>query len=260
MTADAASLRDEIALLEASIADARAEHDRGELGDDGLAAIVASDGARLERARERLAAHEADVGPASGAIDPAQEIDGPAARASRRRRRRQPQLLAVAVACVVIAAAVIAIGAAHEHAATGPAHLTTEGKVRVLLVQGEAELQGGHLAPALTAFDAVLALDPTDAEAVVEAGWLRYEVALGARDAAQVRLGADELRRAVVIAPDDAASHLYDGIVLWQYDHDDAAALDQLTRAAELPETTVEVDLTVQFLGIVARSERTEHH
>jgi hypothetical protein len=244
VSSDPIALRDEIELVQRSLDDARDEHDRGELDDEGLAAIERRDGARLADAMARLAA----IAP----VVPASE----AGRADLGPRRRPRWLLAVALACLAVAVAVVVLAVADPFAS--PVHpkapTSTSGKVQALVDEAEVLVNGGHELRALTAYDAVLALSPKNAEALVESGWLRYEYpGLGAHDPAQVDLGVAELAHAVRVAPSSAAAHLYWGIVLYQHFHDTRGARAQLIRAAQLPEDTAEVALNEAFIYTLSR-------
>ena len=247
MSTDAAALGDEIDLLVRSLEDARAEHARGELDDEGLAAIERRDGERLTAARAALATLDEQ------AQDPDRSVARVAPDVATRRPRR---LLAVAGTSFAAAIAVIVLAAANPFA-TAPKTVpvrTTKAKVHALLYVAEVYVTTGQPLRALTSYDAVLRLAPRNPEALVESGWLRYEFAgLGADNRAQTGLGAAEVRRAVHLAPSLAPAHLYDGIVLYQHFHDRTAALAQLVRAGTLPETKAEQWLTATFLRVVTR-------
>lgn len=241
---DAFWLRDEIELLTRSLEDARAEHGRGELDDEGLAAIERRDGARLAEAQRELTA----LAPDAPARSEATVELGP--------RRRPRRLLGVAAVCLAVVVGVVVVAEANPFARTVHPHApaSTAGTVEVLLYEAEVLVNERHALRALTAYDAVLALEPTNAEALVESGWLRYEyLGLGAHDPAQVGLGATELHHAVRLAPDSAAAHLYWGIVLYQRVHDDRAARAQFIRAASLPESRLDARLTETFIYLLSR-------
>ncbi len=244
MSADAIALRDEIELLTRSLDDARDEHARGELDDEGLSAIERRDGARLAEATARLAALPAPA-------------PGPAATSPTTGPRRRPRwLLGVAAVCLAAVVGVIVVAATDPFAR--PVHLpaprTTAEKVQALLIEAELLVSERHEQRALTAYDAVLKLAPKDPEALVESGWLRYEYpGPSAHDPARVALGAAELARAVRLVPRSAAAHLYWGIVLYQHDHDERAARAQLIRAASLPESRLDARITETFIYILSR-------
>ena len=185
-----------------SLDDARAEHARGELDDEGLDDDRA---ARRRPARRRAAAALAALAP-ERSRDPSPRR-GPSGRAaapsgsssSQERASRSSSACSSSLRSNPFARAV------HPRAPT-----TTSGKVQALLYEAELLVKGQHQLRALTAYDAVLSLAPRNPEALVESGWLRYEFpGLGAHDAAQVALGAAELARAVRLAPRSAAAHLY---------------------------------------------------
>ncbi len=240
MSDDAVTLRDEVALLRRSLADATAEHARGELDDDALAALERRDAARLERALERLAALGVTDAPPVA----------PAGEKSAVAPRRSPRLLVACALALVLSAGTIGVVLGHPFAGASPTfHVNTRHKLLVvLLLQAEQCVATGQNACALTAYDTVLRLEPHDAEAFIESGWLHYEAGLLARRPGEVDLGAAMLRRAVAIDPGNAASHLYYGIVLLQHDHDAAAAKAQVLRSAELPESKSEESTTSELL------------
>ena len=122
----------------------------------------------------------------------------------------------------------------------------------MLLVQAELFVASDKNAQALTAYDAVLRLEPHNPEAFIESGWLHYEAGVEARQHSEIDLGAAMLRRSITLAPRNAASHLYYGIVLLQHDHDREAAKAQVDRSAELPESVSEEAVTSRFLYFFA--------
>jgi tetratricopeptide (TPR) repeat protein len=242
---DVVALRDEIALLERSLHDARAEHARGDLDDDALDTIERRDGVRLDGALERLAAH--------GVASTPEERSAVVRAETPPQPRRSRRLVVACSLALVLAAGTIGVVLGRPFAAPTPAiRLDTAGKVEVLLLQGELSVATRHNAQALTAFDAVLRLEPHNAEAFVESGWLHYEAGLLAHRAAEVDQGAAMLRRAIVIAPGNGASHLYWGIVLLQHFHDVRAASAQVLRSAELPESKREESITAGLLSYLA--------
>jgi len=237
---DAAALRDEVELLVRSLDDAREEHARGELDDASLAQIERRDGARLADARAALDGL---------AVGPAPTVAPPAAGSGPRRRPRW--LLGVAVTCLALAVGVVALAVADPFARTPSAPPPVPSRqIHDLLTVAELFVGTRHPLRAITAFDAVLRLAPRNGEALVESGWLRYEdLGLGDHRPAQVALGAAALRRAVRLAPDDAAAHLYFAIVLYQHDHDATAARAQAMRALSLPESPGDQAITYALLA-----------
>jgi hypothetical protein len=241
VSGDVRALRDEVALLRRSLDDARAEHARGELDDDSLHAIEHLDMARLEHAVARLEGLGAEDAGAHRVASPAT----PVASTPRRSRR----LLVACTLALALAAATIGVVLGRPFAAaTPPMRLNTVGKVRVLLIQGELFVLTGQNARALTAYDAVLRLEPRNGEAFIESGWLRYEAGLAAHRPGEVDVGASMLRRSIALAPGNGASHLYFGVVLLQHFHDPRAARAQVLASAALPESKSEEAITSTLL------------
>jgi len=239
MSDERALLLDEIALLTRSIEDAHAEHAAGDLDDVSLEAIESRDGVRLALARGRLAAM------VDAQSSPPVDVRGAA-------RRRRGWLLAVSAACLAVALVVGVLAATDPFAsAPTPPRITNSIKLLGLLLAGEQAVDKGQSMRALTAYDAALRLDPSNAEALIESGWLRYEQGVAQQLPSWVRAGASRLAHAVVVAPNDAAAHLYDGIVLVQYDKDRSAARTQLLRAGDLPESQYEQSVTATFLELL---------
>jgi tetratricopeptide (TPR) repeat protein len=238
VSADADALRDRVELLMRSLDDARGEHARGDLDDASLDAIERRDGARLAAARAELATLEPDV---------LAETRPPARGASPRPR----WLLGVAVASLAVAVGIVAIAATDPFARATRLHLpsTRQAKVASLVIAAEVLVTQRHWLRALTAYDAVLRLAPRNAEALVESGWLRYEYpGLGGHDPHEVALGVIELHRAERLAPNDAAAHLYWGIVLYQHFHDPRGARAELLRAASLHESPGDARLAMALI------------
>jgi tetratricopeptide (TPR) repeat protein len=244
---DVRALRDEVALLRRSLDDARAEHARGELDDDSLHAIEHRDVARLELAVARLDALGVEDAGAHRAAAPAT----PVASTPRRSRR----LLVACTLALALAAATIGVVLGRPFAAATPAMRlnTVEKKVAVLLIQAELFVLTGQNARALTAYDAVLRLEPRNGEAFIESGWLHYEAGLLAHRPGEVDIGASMLRRSIALAPGNGASHLYFGVVLLQHFHDPRAARAQVLASAALPESKSEEAITATLLYYFSR-------
>lgn len=243
MSQDACSLRDEAVLLRRSLDDARAEHARGELDVEGLAAIERRDAARLSVIAELLAAL-----PPDGAHEA-----HPRARSTARPRRSR-RLVATCALALVLAAGTIGVVLGKPFAAASPrVHLSGIQEIEVLQLLAERYVAIGQNTRALTTYDAVLKLDPRDPEAFIESGWLHYEAGVVGHRRGEVNLGAAMLRRSISVYAGNAASHLYDGIVLLQHDHNLVGAHTEVLRSAELPESKPEAALTSELLVYLAQ-------
>ena len=243
MTDDAA-LRDELALVTRSLEDARAEHARGELSTDELAVIERRDGARLAELEGRLAAARPVT-----VVAPGEAGSGATGVRPASGRRRPRWLLGVTAGCALVVALVVVNPFAASPATRAQ---TPASRLAGLLRAGELAVGLGRDSSALTFFDAALRLSPRNPEALVESGWMRYEVGIGSRDRAEQRAGALALRRAVRLAPRSGAAHLDYGLVLWQLDHDRAAALAQVELSGRYPESAEDQLITFDVLRVLS--------
>ncbi len=197
-------LADEIALREASLADARREHDAGELSEREFARISARESAGLARARRDLAvAGDALAGDAGG--------EAPRVRVHRRR------WLAVALVAFAAAIGVVLWSAVGPRQAgnsiTGSITLGRAQQIQQLLTEAEADVANGTPVTALAAYEQVLGLDAHNVVALTQAGWLEVSAGSSGHDSVLVTLGERYLARAVAAAPRDPAPRLYEAIV-----------------------------------------------
>ena len=190
--------RDEIALREASLADATRERARGELSAEGFAQIETRERAALERARAALAT----------------VVDVPQVRRARRRRGRW---LVVAFTAFALAAAVLLWASISPRQAgnsiTGSVTLNSTQKVTALLGEAEADVANGDVVAALSAYQQVLALRANNVVALTQSGWLDFSAGSADHKLALVSLGERTLERALALAPRNPATRLYYAIV-----------------------------------------------
>jgi hypothetical protein len=233
-------LLDEIRLREASLADARREHSAGELADADFDVICARETARLERAREELAALEQSAGSTAASH--------PLIRSRRRRRSR----LVVALACFAVAAGVLVwanLGLRQAGtSATGGLSLTQSQKIEQLLTEGQGDVASGDALAALSAYQQVLALQPTNVVALTEAGWLDFSAGSSSRNATVVAHGVSLLHRAVTLAPSQAAPRLYYAIVADATPGNKALATAQFEVFVKLHPSKEQLDIATPFL------------
>ena len=201
MTRDAQSLRDEIALREASLADAQRERSAGELSDERFALIHERESGALVRARTDLASAQ----------------QAPLALASSRPRVRRARWLIVAALCfaVVLTAVLVAALSPRQvgNSGTGSLSLSKSQQVQRLLTQAEADVANGDVTAALSAYQQVLVLAPTNVAALTEKGWLAFSAGSAAKNAVLVEVGVKDLEKAIALAPRVAAPRLYFAIV-----------------------------------------------
>ena len=196
MSRDALMLRDEIALREASLADAQRELASGELSAESFAAIANREHAAINRAHEELD------------ILTRTSTDGP--RSTRVRRRR---LLLLSVVCFLVALAVVLWASLVPRqpgtSITGSVSLGRAQHIQQLLTEAQADIASGNDVTALNAYQQVLALDGSNVQALTETGWLDFSAGGSGHDVTLIDLGIKDLREAVKLAPRDAAPRLY---------------------------------------------------
>lgn len=199
MSRDVDQLRDEIALREASLADAAKEHAAGELSDRQFDAITQRERTALDSARLELSEHE---------------TNGPVAV---RRRIRRTRWLVVAVVCfaIVLGYALFSSTSTRQlgNSGDGSISLTQSQLIARLLVEGEDEVASGQVVTALDAYQKVLTLDPKNVTALTETGWLDFTAGSAAKKANVVELGIKDLEKAIAAAPRNPAPRLYFAIV-----------------------------------------------
>ena len=201
MSRSAAQLRDEVALREASLADAARELRAGELSTEQFVQITGRETALLELARHELWRLD----------DPAQAL-GPA-----RPRVRRPRWLVLALFSFALALGVVLFSALVPrqagNSATGSLTLSRTQQIQQLLTEAEADIANANIATALSAYQQVLALDPTNVVALTQSGWLDFSAGSKAKNAAVVEVGVKNLEKAIAVDPRNAAARLYFAIV-----------------------------------------------
>jgi cytochrome c-type biogenesis protein CcmH/NrfG len=197
---DAQMLADEIALREASLADASRELSAGELTREAYEAIEARERAAIEVARARL-----------------EELSHAAPGQAVRVRARKKRYLVVAVVCFALVLGVVLWAAVSPRQAgnsiTGSLQLGRAQKIQQLLGEAQADIANGNVVAALAAYRQVLAIDATNVQALTQSGWLDFSAGSSDRDAALTTLGVKYLREAVTLAPRNPAPRLYYAIV-----------------------------------------------
>jgi len=208
---NAQRLRDEIALREASLADAHREHAAGELDEVTYQSIVVREEQALARARERLATVAAPV--------------------TAVRRRRRTSRLVLALMCFAVAAVgLVWINVSLRQAGTsqtGGVSVNGAQEITQLLTEGQADVANGNDIAALAAYAKVLQLQPHNASALTETGWLDFSAGSASRSPKVVAQSLSLLRSAVHYGPTDPATHLYYAIVATVIPHNASLARQQ---------------------------------
>jgi tetratricopeptide (TPR) repeat protein len=200
MNRDAAQLRDEIRLREASLNDASRELGAGELTADQFEAIRQREGVALESARNELGALMVSV-------DATQS----------RRRIRRTRWLVVALACFALVLIYTLFSATSPRQAgnsgDGGIDLTRTQLIDRLLTQAETDVANKQDVTALSAYAKVLNLDPKNVTALTQSGWLDFTAGSAAKKDSVVEVGIRELEKAIAVAPRQSAPRLYFAIV-----------------------------------------------
>ena len=201
MNPDSQQLRDEIALREASLCDARRERAAGELSSHQLAVIEQRERGAIERVRAELAA--------ASTLAPS--------RAPARARVRHARWLVVAIAAFALALGVVLWASIAPRQAgnsiTGSITLGRAQAVQQLLGEAEADVANGDVVAALNAYQQILAHDATNVVALTQTGWLDFSAGSADHNLTLITLGVRDLRRAIALAPRQPASRLYYAIV-----------------------------------------------
>jgi hypothetical protein len=235
MSRDRSQLLDEIALREASLADARRELDAGELSRADFDAILAREQPALEHARLFL------------------EALGPATEVARTPRVRRTRWLVLAMLSFSIALAIVLWAALVPRqpggSATGSIQASRGAEIRQLLAEAQADTASGNAVAALAAYESVLSLDASNVVALTEAGWLDFSAGSSSRNAAVVRLGVADLRRAVDLAPTDPAPRLYYAIAADATPGNRALAAAQFEKFLALKPSSAQLAVARPFLA-----------
>ena len=204
------SLRDEIALREASLADAKREHERGDLDDAAYRGIVARESSALVAAHAQLTS-----------------LGAPTTRLRVRRRR----YLVVAALAFTVAILIVLYSSIVPRQAgnsiTGSLSLGRSEQITQLLNEAEADTANANPVAALDAYQRVLALAPTNVVALTQSGWLDFSAGSAQRNVTAVDQGVSRLRRAIELAPRDPAPRLYYAIAAASTPGNSALAREQ---------------------------------
>ncbi len=195
MTRDEHQRRDEIALREASLADARRELAAGELSAEQFAEIEERETHALTIARAALEAFSLIV------------VEAPRPR----KRRRSLLLIAFIAFLLVLAILLIATLTIRQPgtSSTGAVTLDRAQKITQLLDEAQADTANNDYVAALSAYQQVLNLDSGNVTALTQTGWLDFSAGSAAHNVTLTNLGISDLRRAISLAPRSAAPRLY---------------------------------------------------
>jgi hypothetical protein len=191
-------LLDEIALREASLADARRELEAGELTPIQAATIEARESLALARVRQELS-----------------ELAFSSAK--RPARRRRLAYLVIGLLCLLAVVVIVLLHSLSLRQAgtqeTGGVTVSHSQEISQLLTEAQSDVANGQVTPALAAYDGVLSLDPKDVTALTQIGWLDFSAGSSDTNPPLVTLGIKDLREAISYGPTNAAARLYYAII-----------------------------------------------
>ncbi len=208
-----AELDDERSFLLDSLEDLERERDAGDLSEDDYEVLrdrYTRRAAEVLRALERVRSPE--PGSSAGASTPGSGTGPGSPPAPRRRRTLLVAGLLAIVAAVALVVVVTTAGARLPgQTATGSVSLGRAAQERRTLAQAQALEVSGDKAAALGLYGQVLAVDPTQPEALAESGWLEFEAGVQSKDAAVLSAAQAEEQKAEDVEPSAYAPHLYLG-------------------------------------------------
>jgi hypothetical protein len=260
-------LADEQDFLRRSLADARLEHEAGDLSDEDYEVLVTRDSARLVEVEAELEAlgPEPDAPPQPDGQGGASDGEASEADGATRPPMATWRKVGIGASCLLITAGVVIL-VEHFVQARQPGQASSGGITVSQAQQIEQQLdQAASLASAggakndqaaLTLYNDVLSTDPSNPAALSGAGWLMWNLGTSSHEAAYTEDGRSEVTRAVRVAPTYYQGHLYLGLILANEDHNNAAAVVQFDQfladdppASELPAVAPAVDPSYLAIG-----------
>jgi tetratricopeptide (TPR) repeat protein len=234
------SLNDQRDFLLRSIDDAERELLAGDLSKEDYDVLLLRDQTRLAEVEAELAA----LGPApedgtdavvsgGAAAETGSELD---AFSSPRRRLSPWRRVGVVAACLlIITGLVILVDHAVSPSLPGQpiSGSITESKVQLIEQQLSAanELNNnGQAVQALQLYDKVLSEDPTDPNALAASGWLEWNYGHEAKINAITKVGRQQEKKAIKLAPAYYAGHLFLGLIILNQDNNPTGAIAEFTK------------------------------
>jgi tetratricopeptide (TPR) repeat protein len=227
-------LNDEREFLARSLDDAEREHNAGDLSDDDYRVLVARDRRKLAEVETALAALGPDAAEEVAGVDDVAVADDVATLAPPRTGGRSEwRRIGIIASCFLILAGAVLL-VSHALQSASPGQPVTGGTTNSKQQQIEQQLEeantfndeGEELA-ALQVLEKVLIEDPSDPEALAEAGWLQWNTGYRDRSASVEAAGLADVRKAVRVASSYYKGHLYLALILYFGAGDDQAAATQ---------------------------------
>jgi tetratricopeptide (TPR) repeat protein len=217
-------LTDEREFLLRSLEDATREHAAGDLSDDDHRLLTERDHRRLDEVEAELAA----LGPGAIDAEPAEQLP-PSVTAGRSPGRR----IGIAACCFVIVAGLLFLVIHSRHArqpgqsSSGSITVSQAQTIEQQLTQAATLNNQQKFEAALKLYNAVLSEDPSNPEALAQAGWLQWNIGSSAHVATLLDDGRKEVEKAVKVSPSFYQGHLFLGLILFNQDDNAPAAVTQ---------------------------------
>lgn len=216
-------LDDERAFLLRSLEDLQREHEAGDLSDDDLAALRDRYTARAATVLRSLDATAPPAAEGADATTPGHRghrgAQPPTSGTTRPGPARRRRILVTLTMCVVIGVAgVLVVSQLRSRlpgqSVTGSIALGRPQQVARTVAQAETLENEGEAAEAVTLYESVLRQDPTEEDALAEAGWLEFEAGVAADNATLLARGRQHEQEAERVDASAFAPHLYLGSML----------------------------------------------
>ena len=150
--------------------------------------------------------------------------------------------LGIVAACLLIAIGAVTLvvhfvsARQPGQASSGSVTVSQAQLIEQQLAQASSLNAQGSTKAALVLYDKVLSEDPSNPNALANAGFIQWNVGSTAQVASLIRVGRAEIQTAIKDSPTYYQAHLYDGLVLENQDHNHAAAVAQFNLfLADLP-------------------------
>jgi tetratricopeptide (TPR) repeat protein len=227
-------LKDQEALLEASLRDAKSELEAGELSLSHYESLVKRDEEALAAVRDAIASwHEAP------------------AKAKTKRSHRRVYLL-VSLLCFAGVVGFLLYSALSPRQAgqqiTGGLSLSNQEQVNEYLTEAENDVAAGNIQTALVAYQDVLGIDASNIEALTQVGWLDFSAGSAAKNQTVVQTGVNDLQKAIELSPRSAAPRLYYAIVAYSTPGYQKTAKNQFEEFLALKPSSAQLAIAKPFL------------
>ncbi|HET9093401.1 MAG TPA: hypothetical protein VFN50_13400 [Acidimicrobiales bacterium] len=236
-----AELEEERTYLHRSIDDLDREHSAGDVSEQDYRRLVVRYRRQLDKVEAALSGLGDEAAGIGAAAPRPRRPQGPRRGRSRLAGRRTRLVTGwAAFSCFAAAAAFLGMAVAKAGPFAGPPRVPVDAQVQVMLTEASLLAARGDLTQALAVYDQVLALRPTEPEALADGGWLARLAGIAQHNSSLVRNGDAEIEAAVQSDPRYALAHAYDGVLLLRDRHEPRLAVAQFDRMlAEHPSATL---------------------